>query len=337
MARGKATETDIETGSFRRLRLYAKLQSLIIKERVFVKMDILMENCVDLHLHSNYSDGLHPPEELVKMAAKKGVRAIALTDHDSIDGIDEALAAGKRLGVEVIPAVELTVALRGYRDVHLLGYLIDHRDQAFAARLAAFRKSRDERGRTIVDRINARLSRDNRESIDYKEVLAIAGGAVGRPHIARVLIGKGLARDIEDAFDKFLKPCNVSKFQFPMVDAITEIKRIGGVAVLAHPSSISGERTTVQTMIGEMVTLGLEGLEVFANMCYKDDIIFFNNLATRLGLAVTGGSDYHGFDDDLEIGFCRRELAVSYRLVEKLKDVQDRRDGTISIKGLHHG
>lgn len=281
-----------------------------------------MEKYVDLHLHSRYSDGLHSPGELVRMAADKGLRAIALTDHDSVAGIDEALAAGERLGVEVIPAVELSVAFRGYRDVHLLGYLIDHRDQAFADRLEAFRKARDERGRTIVDRVNSRLSRDNRGCITYEEVLAVAGGAVGRPHIARVLIGKGLARDIEDAFDKFLIPCNVAKFQIPISEAIAEIKRIGGVAVLAHPSSISPERAILKTMIGEMVTLGLDGLEVFANMCYKDDIIFFNDLATRLGLAVTGGSDYHGSDNDVEIGIGRGEMAVPYRFVEKLKDVQ---------------
>lgn len=300
-------------------------------------MEQPMETYVDLHIHSSYSDGFHSPGELVRMAAEKGVRAIALTDHDSVDGVDEALAVGERLGVEVIPAVELSVAFRGYRDIHLLGYLIDHRDQAFAAMLTAFRKRRDERGRTIVDRINARLSRDNRGSINYEEVLAIAGGAVGRPHIARILIGKGLALDIEDAFDKFLKPCNVSKFQIPMAEAITEIQRIGGVAVLAHPSSISAERTILKTMIGKMVTMGLDGLEVFSNMCYKDDINYFNGLATRLGLAVTGGSDYHGFNDDVEIGFVRGELAMPYRWVKTLKDVQERRDGTITIKGLHHG
>jgi predicted metal-dependent phosphoesterase TrpH len=279
---------------------------------------------IDLHLHSHYSDGLHSPGEMVRLAAEKGVRAIALTDHDSVDGIDEALAVGESLGVEVIPAVELSVAFRGYRDVHLLGYLIDHRDHAFAAMLATFRKSRDERGRTIVDRINDRLSRDNRESITYEEVLAVAEGAVGRPHIARVLIGKGLARNIEDAFDKFLKPCNVAKFQIPLAEAISEIRRIGGVAVLAHPSSISAERTILKAMIGEMVTMGLDGLEVFSNMCYKVDISFINDLATQLGLAVTGGSDYHGFDDDVEIGLGRGGQAVSYRLVEILKDVRGR-------------
>jgi len=296
-----------------------------------------MEKSVDLHIHSHYSDGLHTPGELVRMAAAKGLRAIALTDHDSVDGIDEALDAGERLGVEVIPAVELSVTFRGYRDVHLLGYLIDHHDQDFAARLAAFRKSRDERGRTIVDRINAKLSRDNRGSITYAEVLAIAGGAVGRPHIARVLIGKGLARDIEDAFDKFLKPCNVSKIQFPMAEAITEIKRIGGVAVLAHPSSISAERTIIKTMIEELVEMRLDGLEVFYNMCYKDDIIYFNDLATRVGLTVTGGSDYHGFDDGVEIGVGVGGMAVPYRWVKALKDVQEKCNGKIIIKGLRHG
>ncbi|HEX2769698.1 MAG TPA: PHP domain-containing protein [Geobacteraceae bacterium] len=286
-----------------------------------------MEQCVDLHLHSCYSDGLHPPAELVRMAAEKGMRAIAITDHDSVDGIDEALEAAERLGVEVIPGVELTVAFRGYRDVHLLGYLIDHHDQAFIARLTEFRTARDERGRKIVDRINSRLVQEKRGSIAYEEVLAIAGGAVGRPHIARVLIGKGFARTIEEAFNQYLVPCNVPKFQISMAEAMAELQRIRGVAVLAHPPSICEDRTTLKNMIRELAGMGLDGLEVFSNMCYKDDINFFNNLAAQLGLAITGGSDYHGIEDDVEIGRGRGELAVPYRLVETLKDVRERRDG----------
>jgi hypothetical protein len=286
-----------------------------------------MKKNVDLHLHSYHSDGIHSPEALVRMAAEKGLRAIALTDHDSVDGIDEALASGERHGVEVIPAVELSVTYRGYHDVHLLGYLIDHHDQDFAARLAAFRKSRDERGQIIVDRINTKLSIENRGAITYGEVLAVAGGAVGRPHIARVLISKGLARDIDNAFDKFLKTCNVSKFQFPMDVAIAEIKRIGGVAVLAHPPSISAERTILKKTIEEMVTIGLDGLEVFSNMCYKDDINFFNDMATRMGLTITGGSDYHGIDDGLEIGIGARGLDDSYIWVNALRAVQEKREG----------
>jgi predicted metal-dependent phosphoesterase TrpH len=283
---------------------------------------------VDLHIHSRYSDGLHTPGELVRMAADKGLKAIALTDHDSVDGVDEALAAGERLGVEVIPAVELSVAFRGYHDVHLLGYLIDHHDRAFTGILAEFHKIRDERGRAIIDRINARLSWEKRENIAYEEVLAFAGGTVGRPHIARVLIAKGYARSIQDAFSKYLEPCYVPKFQIPMAEALAEVRRIKGVAVLAHPPSITADRATLRTLIKELAAMGLEGLEVFANMCYKDDIIFIKNIAFRMGLAVTGGSDYHGFEDDVEIGHGRGGAAVAYSSVEALKEVRARRDGS---------
>jgi hypothetical protein len=287
-----------------------------------------MEKYVDLHIHSRYSDGIHTPAELVQMAAERGLQAIAITDHDSVDGVDEAIEAGERLGVEVIPAVELSVYFRSYRDVHLLGYFIDHHDDAFSAKLAEFQKSRDERGRAILERINVRLSSENKGSIAYEEVLAIAGGAVGRPHIARILIGKGFARDIEDAFKKYLEPCNVPKVRVTLVEGLAELKRIGGVAVLAHPPSISKNRVTLKNVIKELAEIGLEGLEVFSNMCYTEDIIFFNNLASHFGLAITGGSDYHGFFDDVEIGLARSGSPVPYRCVEMLKQLRDRREWT---------
>jgi predicted metal-dependent phosphoesterase TrpH len=289
-----------------------------------------MKKCVDLHLHSLYSDGLHPPSELVRMAAEKGLQAIAIADHDSVEGIDEAMAAGERLGVEVIPAVELSVSFRGYRDVHLLGYLIDHHDPLFAARLEEFRIRRDDRGRAILERINARLSWEKKGSIAYEEVLEVAGGAVGRPHIARVLMGKGLARSIEYAFEKYLEPCNVPKFQIHIADAIVEVKRIGGVSVLAHPPSISKNLVTLKNIIHNLSEMGLDGLELFSNMCYKEDIIYFNNLATQLGLLVTGGSDYHGFHDDEEVGKLRGGMTIPYELVERLRDAQAQIGGSMN-------
>jgi predicted metal-dependent phosphoesterase TrpH len=289
-----------------------------------------MKKRVDLHLHSLYSDGLHPPSELVRMAAEKGLQAIAIADHDSVEGIDEAMAAGESLGVEVIPAVELSVSFRGYRDVHLLGYLIDHHDPLFAARLEEFRIRRDDRGRAILERINARLSWEKKGSIAYEEVLEVAGGAVGRPHIARVLMGKGLARSIEDAFEKYLEPCNVPKFQIHFADAIAEVKRIGGVSVLAHPPSISKNMVTLKNIIRNLSEMGLDGLELFSNMCYKEDIIFFNNLSTQLGLLVTGGSDYHGFHDDEEVGELRGGMTIPYELVERLRDAQAQIGGNMN-------
>ena len=288
-----------------------------------------MEKYVDLHLHSRHSDGVRSPAELVRMAAEKGLKAVAITDHDSVDGIDEAREEGSRLGVEVIPAVELSVAYRGYHDVHLLGYFIDHRDRAFTAMLSEFCKARAERGRAITERINARLSREKKGSISYEEVQAVAGGAVGRPHIARVLVAKGFARGIEDAFKKYLGPCNVPKFYLPMTEALAEVKRIGGVAVLAHPPAISDDRANLRNVIRELAAMGLDGLEVFSNMCYDDDMIFFENLAVQLGLVITGGSDYHGFEDDVEIGLGRGGLAVAYRWVTELKKLHEGRSGLL--------
>ncbi|HTP65908.1 MAG TPA: PHP domain-containing protein [Geobacteraceae bacterium] len=281
---------------------------------------------IDLHIHSRYSDGLHEPEELVRMAADKGLRAVALTDHDTVEGVDEAMAAGQLLKVEVIPAIELSVAFHGFRDVHLLGYFIDHHDRLFTGKLAEFRKMRDERGRAITDRINARLSREKKENIAYDEVLAGAGGTVGRPHIARVLVGKGYAKNIQDAFTRYLQPCYVPKYQIPMAEALAEVRRIGGVAVLAHPPSITADRATLRGMIAELAPLGLEGLEVFTNMCYKNDIKYFNNIALQMGLVATGGSDFHGIEDDDEMGPGRNGPAVPYASLEALRDMLAKRD-----------
>lgn len=278
-----------------------------------------MNRYVDLHIHSRHSDGIHSPAALVKMAAKKGLAAIAIADHDSIAGVDEALEAGSRLDIEVIPAVELSVEFKRYHDVHLLGYYIDHRDAAFQQKLAEFCRRRDQRGRAIIDKVNAKLSREKRGGITYEEVVASAEGALGRPHIGRLLVAKGFARNMQDAFKKYLDPCDVPKLYFPMAEALAEIRRLGGVSVLAHPPSITDDRRSLRTIIRELAAMGLDGLEVFNNMCYNDDMIFFEGLAAELGLTMTGGSDYHGFEDDVEIGIGRGGLAVTYHWVDALK------------------
>ena len=281
-----------------------------------------MESYVDLHIHSHYSDGTHSPDELITMAANKGLRAIALADHDAVEGIDAAVAAGEKHGVEVIPAVELSVEYKKYHDIHLLGYFIDHRDKAFQAKLDDFRRRRDTRGRAIVERINDKLKRERRDGISYEQIMTSVESALGRPHIARALIDKGYVRSMEDAFTQYLIPCNVPKLYFPMREALAEVKRIGGVPVLAHPTSISNDRPLLRTLIGELAAMGLEGIEVYNNMCYDDDMIFFEGVAREFGLVMTGGSDFHGFDDDVEMGSGRGGLAIAYRLVAALRERQ---------------
>lgn len=280
-----------------------------------------MKRLVDLHLHTNYSDGIHPPARVVELAAQKGLAAIAISDHDSVSGIDEAQAAGAELGVEVISAVELSVEFGKYHDVHLLGYFIDHRDPGFNRTLAEFRTRRDSRGKAIVGKINQKLKVHNLPPISYEDVAALAKEALGRPHIARVLVEKGMARDMEDAFRRYLVPCNVPKEYFPVQEAIETVHRLGGVAVLAHPHSISNDRAVLKTVVSGLAAMGLDGLEVFNNMCFDDDMIFLENLANSHGLAITGGSDYHGNENDVEIGTGRGGLAVSYQWVDSLRDI----------------
>ena len=277
-----------------------------------------MNNLIDLHLHTTASDGTHKAAELVSMAKEAGLAAIAISDHDSVDGIDDALIAGAQLGITVIPAVELSVAYRHYDDVHLLGYWIDHRDAAFNDMLKRFCNRRESRGLDIVAKINQKLTTEGRIPLSGDAILAMAEGALGRPHIARALMKKGYADSMQDAFDNYLQPCNVPKEYLPFADAVHAIKRIGGITVLAHPQSITRNRQQLAELLGDMLTLGLDGVEVYNSMGVADDDVFLKQLADRLGLAVSGGSDFHGGDDGLSIGRGRGNLYLTTDLLDKL-------------------
>lgn len=278
-----------------------------------------MKDLVDLHLHSTFSDGVRTPSELVNMAAGLGLKAIALADHDSVDGIDEALAAGKACGLEVLPAIEFSVAFGSLHDVHLLGYLLDHRDPALLETLRDFRVKRETRGEAIVERINEKLASEGKDAISCAEASALAGGALGRPHIAQVLMGKGYVRDMQDAFVRYLLPCDVPKRYFPVDEALATIKRLGGVAVLAHPTSITNERQALVGVIDALCTMGLGGLEAYNNICGDQESNFLRSYAGKKGLIWTGGSDYHGIEQGICMGTGRGSMAIPYSCVEEIK------------------
>ncbi|MBT0664415.1 PHP domain-containing protein [Geobacter pelophilus] len=275
---------------------------------------------VDLHIHSRHSDGTFSPTELVKMASAQGFKAIALADHDSISGIDEAIAAGEEFGVELIPAVELSIEIKNYHDVHLLAFFLDHKDKSFNERLNSFRERRDRRGEEIIARINDKLANNGKGSISFSEVVAGSDGALGRPHIARVLISRGYVTDMNQAFDEYLIPCDVPKEYFPAEEAIKEIHRIGGLAVLAHPTTISKDRSKLREVIGMMVAFGLDGLEAYNTLATIDDSEFLFAIARRHKLIVTGGSDFHGNEGEGLLGIRDNRFPLDYRLVESLKD-----------------
>jgi predicted metal-dependent phosphoesterase TrpH len=281
---------------------------------------------IDLHIHSNFSDGAFSPSELVSRALQQGVDTIAIADHDSVSGVAEALAAGCACGVMVIPAVELSVEFAEWQDIHLLGYGIDCTDSRFLDELAKFRQRRASRNDVILDRVNEKLTDEGHQELDRVRVHSFARDAIGRPHIARALVERGYASCMEDAFKRYLVPCNVPKYYWGMHEAITEIHRIGGVAVLAHPTSITKDTAVLTDVMTKLQACELDGIEVYNNMGWALEIEFLRRFADDSGLLKTAGSDFHGSEEGLEIGRGREGMRFDHSLLAPLyEQIQLRR------------
>jgi predicted metal-dependent phosphoesterase TrpH len=203
--------------------------------------------------------------------------------------------------------------------VHLIGYGIDHSDPQFLKKLHGFRDRREKRNEEILERVNSRLLEESRQPIALESVLAYARDTIGRPHIARALLEQGYVTSVEDAFQRYLVPCNVPKSYWPIDDAISEIQRIGGAAVLAHPTTVSTDRQELRTILKELSEKGLDGIEAFNNMAQPLEMEFLRRLAIELGLLVTGGSDFHGIEDGLEMGRGRGGIRFNADLLIPLK------------------
>ena len=244
---------------------------------------------VDLQVHSTASDGALPPAAVVQAAAEAGLYAIALTDHDSLDGLPEAIEAGARLGVRIVPGVELSSHFEG-EELHLLGLHLA-KLEAMRAALLEFQGQRVQRAERIVATLNA-----HGIPVTMEAVLAEAGtGAVGRPHIARALLAGGWVREFREAFDKWIgwgRPAYMAKETFDVADAIALVHRAGGLAVWAHP----GELAT-PARIARLAALGLDAVEVLhpSHPPYLVQRLVENT--EQAGLLPSGGSDWHGTHD----------------------------------------
>lgn len=241
----------------------------------------------DLHVHTTASDGLLAPSEVVEWAAKKEVDAVAITDHDSVSGIDEAIEAGRRLGVCVIPGIEFSCTYRD-EEIHILGYFIDHKSRCLNDKLKELAKSRESRGLRIIEK----LLESNIE-ISYEEVKAESkGGSVGRPHIARILVKKGIASSVEEAFRQYLvkgKLGYVDREKITVSEAADLIHGAGGVVVMAHPGIVKN-----QNYPKEILRYDIDGIEVIHSAHDEDTTCRYEKLASSLGMAKTAGSDCHG-------------------------------------------
>ncbi|MFQ5868055.1 MAG: PHP domain-containing protein [bacterium] len=270
---------------------------------------------VDLHIHSTFSDGTLTPEEIVKYASRMGLAAIAITDHDNTDGTLSAIRAGKKLGVEVVPGVELSVEPESPQDeeIHIMGYYMNWQDENFQEKLRHFREARRGRAHQILEKLG-RLG----IKIDPQQLFELAGkGSVGRMHVAKVLREEGFVRYLQEAFDLYLaygKPAYIPKLRLPSQEAIELISRIGGISVIAHPVYGGNSREIIQKLKG----FALDGIEVYYPHHTPEDVKRFQSWAKEFGLLITGGSDCHGgtVDDEVLIGSPR----VPYEILEQLKE-----------------
>ncbi len=263
----------------------------------------------DLHLHTSFSDGTYTPEELAGHAKRHGFAAIALTDHDTVEGCELAGLACAERGIEFIAGAELTAEMAGY-ELHLLGYFIDIHNARLLEEIARFQTVRQDRIREIV----ARLNRVN-VPLQAEAVFALANcRSPGRPHVGRALVQAGYCVNLDEAFDRFLKkhrPAWVPKFQMSVRSAIDLIHQAGGVAVLAHPGLNRKDEA-----IPELVAEGLDGMECYHSKHSATATEHYLQLAQQLQLLVTGGSDCHGLNKGQPlIG----TIKLPYGHVEKLR------------------
>lgn len=251
---------------------------------------------VDLHIHSTASDGILSPEAVVGKAAELRLTVIALTDHDSVDGILPALEAARAFpGLRVIPGVEISTDMP-YGQVHVLGYFIDYTSKELKSALKRFRSSRQRRARRMIAKLH-----DLDIDIDWQRVEEIAGGgSVGQPHIAQVMLEKGYITSFTEAFNKYIGQggsAYVEREKMTPVEAVELIVKSKGLPVLAHPFTV----TDPEAMVTELIAAGLVGIEAYYKDYSADEIKSLVSLAKKYDLIATGGSDYHGLDDSSEV------------------------------------
>lgn len=276
----------------------------------------VLTSLVDLHTHSNCSDGSMSPSELVLHAAEKGLAAIALTDHDTVDGIKEAVAKGKECGIEVVPAIEFSA--RSKTLTHILGFYIDEDNAQLKSVLTEIVDLRKER-----NEVTAKLLQQLGFDVALEEAAAIApGGIIGRAHYAKLLMDKGYTSSVKESFDKYLaagKPAYFTNQKLEAKCIIETIHAAGGVAFLAHPHQMKlGDK--LEDYVKELVSYGLDGMEGYYSEYDEKMQDEYQAMAARYGLALSGGTDFHGeMKPHISIGKGLGNMTVPYSVLRNIK------------------
>ncbi|WP_066635431.1 PHP domain-containing protein [Desulfolucanica intricata] len=266
---------------------------------------------VDLHVHTSVSDGTDTPEQVVEQALSIGLEAIAITDHDILEGISAAQEAARGKNIEIVPGIELSTVYK-QKEIHVLGYYIDRENEEFLNYLTIFRNARRERIIKITEKLLGLGI-----NLDLERVMAIAGdGSAGRPHVAEAMVEIGAVSSMSEAFEKYIGfngPAYVPRFKLSPTEAVKLILSAKGVPVLAHPGL-----DVNKSLISELIDAGIQGIEVYHPSHSWDQINLYTALARVNSLIITGGSDYHGQNNDerSRLG----SVLVDYTVVKELKE-----------------
>ncbi|MCZ8511409.1 PHP domain-containing protein [Paenibacillus filicis] len=270
----------------------------------------------DLHSHTTASDGTQSPSDNVRLAAEAGLAAMAVTDHDTVAGLEEARQAGLKYGIAVVPGVEISTVRDG-QDIHVLGYWIDYTDPLLLGRLAELRAVRERRNEMILERLRALgLEMTYQDVLDSLQTVKRGDDTIGRPHIADALVRKGYVGTMKEAFDRYLAQGAAAYVNPPRIDPVTAVRWIqeaGGAAVLAHPGLYG-----LDSLIPELAAQGLAGVEAYHADHTPEQEAHYAVLAAAYGLLVTAGSDFHGERGGVvfhaPIGSCRIGAEITDQL-----------------------
>lgn len=276
-----------------------------------------MTNNIDLHIHSTASDGTFTPSEIAVLASKAGLKAAALTDHDTTAGVTEFKKECEKTGVEPVSGIELSAKFRC--EMHILGLFVDIEDKAFAEKVQKLANSRADRNIAMLEKIQK-----NGIDITEEDILSQKEGATlnntGRAHMAIAMVKKGYVKDTNEAFSKYLgkdKPLYVPRLSYTPKECIEMIKSAGGLAILAHPIFITRDETELYELLKTLKACGLDGVESIYSAYDEKFSALCLNLCGQLSLLPTGGSDFHGENrPDVKLG----DLKAPYELLEKLKE-----------------
>ena len=290
---------------------------------------------VDLHCHSSFSDGTHTPAQLIELAQKYELTGLALTDHDTVEGVEQFLQQGKQLELEVISGVELS-ANHGSQPVHILGYGFDLKQTQFHHALQTIQQDRQERNKAITSKLQ-QLGLQ----VSYQDITTLAGGGqVGRPHFAHFLVKQRRAHSLQDAFNRYLRkgrPAYVARRILPAQKAITMIQQAGGAAVLAHPGTIQRPWPQLEQLFSELVDFGLEGIECYYpihSQRFREQLMAY---CRRHKLLITGGSDYHGdIRPSTRLGCQQKKQRTPFNILIELQNYIEQKQRRPALANHEH-